>query len=207
MNISYIIIGVTAVISLYAFNSPDVMRKLIMNAYMAETRKEYFRFITSGFIHKDHMHLIFNMIALYFFGPIVESVFSGVFPGRGPIYFIVMYLLAIIVSEIPSYFKHRANPGYNSLGASGAVSAVVFAFVLFLPLEEICLYFILCFKGFILGAVYIIYSYYQGKKGGDNINHDAHLVGAVFGLLFCIVLYPDSVSMFIEQVKTYRPFQ
>ena len=149
MNISYIIIGVTAVISLYAFNSPDVMRKLIMNAYMAETRKEYFRFITSGFIHKDHMHLIFNMIALYFFGPIVESVFNGVFPGRGPIYFIVMYLLAIIVSEIPSYFKHRANPGYNSLGASGAV----------------------------------------------------------FGLLFCIVLYPDSVSMFIEQVKTYRPFQ
>jgi membrane associated rhomboid family serine protease len=206
MNITYIIIGVTVAVSFYAFNKPEITRGLIMNPYLVNFRGQYYRFITSGFIHKDHMHLLFNMIALYFFGPIVEQVFQVVFGPMGALYYILLYVLALVVSDIPSFFKHRINPGYNSLGASGAVSAVVFAFILFLPLEKICLYFVLCVNGFILGIIYLIYSYYQGRKGGGLVNHDAHLYGSLFGLIFCIVLYPQSLVLFIEQIKNFRIF-
>ena len=204
MKVSYIIIAITAIVSFFAFSNPEVMRKFIMNPYLVKSRGQYYRFITSGFLHKDHVHLIFNMIALYFFGPIVETIFTAIFGPLGLLYFVVLYLIALIVSDVPSYLKHVANPGYNSLGASGAVSAVVFAFILFLPLEKICLYFVLCINGFILGIIYLIYSYYQGKKGGDLINHDAHFYGAVFGLLFCIVLYPNSAIVFWEQLKMFQ---
>lgn len=204
MNVSYIIIAITALVSFYAFSNAEVMRRFIMNPYLVKTRGQYYRFITSGFLHKDHVHLIFNMIALYFFGPIVETIFTAVFGPLGAVYFVVLYLIALVVSDIPSYFKHAGSPGYNSLGASGAVSAVVFAFILFLPLEKICLYFVLCINGFILGIIYLVYSYYQGKKGGDLINHDAHLYGAVFGMVFCIVLYPNSIFVFWEQLKMFE---
>jgi membrane associated rhomboid family serine protease len=206
MNISYIIIGITAIASFYAFNQEEVMRKMIMNPYIVHRRNQYYRFITSGLIHKDHTHLIFNMIALYFFGPIVEMVFKALFNDLSSLYFILLYVLALIASDIPSYFKHKDNPGYNSLGASGAVSAIVFAFILFLPLEKINLYFFIPIPGFILGFLYLMYSYYQGKKGGDNVNHDAHMYGALFGVIFCVVMYPPSVIHFIEQIKEFRIF-
>jgi membrane associated rhomboid family serine protease len=206
MNVSFIIIGITALLSFYAFSNADAMRKMIMNPYLVVTRNQYYRFITSGLIHKDHMHLIFNMLALYFFGPVIERVFLQVFGPLSTLYFVLLYVLAMVVADLPSYFKHRHNPGYNSLGASGAVSAVVFAFILFLPLQKICLYFVLCVNGFILGALYLIYSYYQGKKGGGLVNHDAHLYGSIFGVIYCILLYPQAASNFIEQIKTFRIF-
>jgi membrane associated rhomboid family serine protease len=204
MNATFIILAVTVVVSLYAFGQNDLMRKLIMNPYLVHNRNQYYRFFTSGIIHNDHMHLIFNMLALYFFGPIVEMVFNTVFGELGTVYYIVMYILAVVVSDVPSYFKHRNNPGYNSLGASGAVSAVVFAFILFLPLEKINLYYFIPIPGFMLGALYLIYSYYQGRKGGDNINHDAHIYGALFGVIFCVVLYPASIPHFFNEIKQFR---
>src|SRR5690606_5736902 len=118
MIISYCIIGITVLTSLYAFNNPELTRKLIMNPYLVR-RGQYYRFITSGFIHKDHMHLIFNMISFYFFGTVTEELFGYIFEGWSSIYFIALYILAIIVSDIPTFFKHQNNPGYNSLGASG----------------------------------------------------------------------------------------
>jgi membrane associated rhomboid family serine protease len=204
MNITYILIGITALISFYAFNNSNVMAQLIMNPYVTYRRNQYYRFVTSGLIHKDHMHLIFNMISLYFFGPIIEQVFTAVFGTVGTIYYVLLYILAIVVSDIPTYLKHRNDPGYNSLGASGGISAIIFAFILFLPTQNICLYFALCMPGFILGTLYVIYSYYQGKRGGDNINHDAHLYGAVFGVIFCIILYPASVSLFVQQISDWN---
>ncbi len=206
MSLTWILIGINVVLSFYAFNKPDVTRALIMNPYVVNTRGQYYRFITSGFIHKDHVHLLFNMIALYFFGQVVEIIFKAIFGSLGGAYYLLLYVLALVVSDIPSYFKHRGNPGYNSLGASGAVSAVVFAFILFRPIDKIYIYGILGINGFILGAVYLIYSYYQGRKGGDLVNHDAHLYGALFGLLFCIVMYPASIEIFIEQLREFRIF-
>jgi membrane associated rhomboid family serine protease len=204
MNVSLIIIAITVVVSFYAFSNQEVMRRFIMNPYLVKTRRQYYRFISSGFLHKDHIHLIFNMIALYFFGPIVETIFTTIFGQLGSVYFVILYLISMVVADIPSYFKHANNPGYNSLGASGAVSAVVFAFILFLPLERICIYFVICINGFILGIIYLIYSYYQGRKGGDLINHDAHFYGAVFGLIFCIILYPRSIFIFWEQLRMFE---
>lgn len=182
------------------------MRRFILNPYMVHHRKEYHRVLTSGFLHRDHMHLIFNMITLYFFGQIIEMVFDAIFGKLGAVYYVLLYLLAIIVANIPSLFRYRDQPGYNSLGASGGVSAIVFAFILFMPLEKINLYLILPIPGFILGILYIFYSYYQGKKANDNINHEAHLYGAVFGMIYCIILYPPAVENFFTQLKNWRLF-
>jgi len=204
MPVTYIIIGFTVAISLYAFRDQTVMRRLILNPYVVAHRGEYFRFVSSGFIHKDHMHLLFNMLSMYFFGGVVEHQFNLIFGSRSDLYFILLYVLGIIVSDFPSFLKHKNNPGYNSLGASGGVAAVIFAFIILRPLDDICLYFFLCIDGFILVALYLIFSYYQGRKAKDNINHDAHLFGALFGLLFITVLHPQAIPEFFEQVSHWR---
>ena len=206
MSITNIIVGFTVLVSLYAFRNQTVLQRLILNPYATAQRKEYYRFITSGFIHKDHMHLIFNMLSLYFFGNVVERQFNFIFSSRGDLYYILLYVLGIIVSDVPSFLKHQTNPGYNSLGASGGVASVIFTFILLRPLDKICLYFALCVEGFILGALYLIFSYYQGRKANDNINHDAHLFGALFGLVFIAVLHPQSIPDFFVQVSQWKYF-
>lgn len=206
MSITFIIIGLTVLVSLYAFRNTVVLRNLILNPYVVVQRNEYYRFVSSGFVHNDHMHLLFNMLTLYFFGGVVEHQFNIIFASRGDLYFILLYVLGIIVSDIPSFMKHKTNPAYNSLGASGGVASVTFAFILLRPLDKICLYFAICVSGFILGTLYLIFSYYQGRKAKDNINHDAHLFGALFGLLFMAVLYPRSIPEFFEQVSRWQLF-
>lgn len=203
MQITYIIIAVTVVASFYAFNNQSVLYRLTMNPYQINRSNHFYRFITSGFIHNDHMHLLWNMLSLYFFGIAVEQIFDVVFEEKGKIYFILLYVMAIVISDLPSYLKHRDDPRYNSLGASGGVAAIIFAFIIFQPLADICLYFAICLPGFLLGTAYVIFSWYQGRKSNDNINHDAHLYGALFGLLFCIVLYPRSISIFINQISNW----
>lgn len=202
--ISYILMAVTVAASFYTWNKTSLFATLMMNPYQISHKKQYYRFITSGFIHKDHMHLLLNMFSFYFFGPGIERIFTALFgPLTGGIYFLAMYLIAIVVSDLPTYLKHRNDPGYNSLGASGAVSAVIGAFIIFQPLNLICIYFALCLPGFIMGFLYIGFSYYQGKKGKDNINHDAHLYGVLFGFVFCIVAYPPSIPAFFEQIRQW----
>lgn len=206
MYITYIIIGVTTVVSLYAFQSPALLSSMMMNPYYTHRKQQYYRFISSGFIHKDHMHLLWNMFSFYFFGTAIEREFHVLFGRSAPVYFIALYMLAIVVSDLPTYFKHRNNPGYNSLGASGGVSAIIFAFIIFEPLADICIYFALCMPGFILGALYIIFSWYQGRRSSDNINHDAHLYGALFGFIFCVIVAPSSIGSFLEEIKNWRLF-
>jgi membrane associated rhomboid family serine protease len=202
--ITFIIIGITVAASFLAWKRTELFGRLMMNPYAISHKGEYFRFVTSGLIHKDHMHLLLNMFSFYFFGLAVERVFYEVFGALGGIYFVILYVIAIVVSDLPTYLKNKDNPGYNSLGASGAVSAVIFAYIIFQPLQLICLYIALCMPGFIMGSLYIIFSYYQGRKANDNINHDAHLYGALFGLVFCAVLYPQSIPQFVEQIKNWE---
>ena len=204
INLTIIIIVITVGISWYAMSKQEVMYKLMMNPYMVMNRGQYYRVLSSGFIHKDFTHVLFNMLSLYFFGPTLEYYFNEKLGAAGPVYFVMLYILAIIVSDLPTLFKHRNNPGYNSLGASGAVSAVIFACILFDPLMNLYLYFAIPIKGFIFAAIYIIYSYYSSKRSRDGINHDAHLYGALFGVVFCIVLYPNSVRIFIERISEWR---
>jgi membrane associated rhomboid family serine protease len=146
------------------------------------------------------------MFSFFFFGRAIEFRFSELFGDAGGLYFIALYMLAIIVSDIPTYLKQKNNPGYNSLGASGGVSAVIFAFIIFQPLDLICIYIALCMPGFILGALYILFSWYQGRKSNDNINHDAHLYGALFGFIFCVIVAPGSIGEFVDQIKNWRLF-
>lgn len=199
-----IIIGITVAVSLYALNDRRVMQDLIMNPFTIQRRKQYYRFLTSGFIHNDHMHLIFNMVSLYFLGSDLWEEFMGRFGGRGTMYYLALYLLGIIISDIPTFIKHGDHPAYNALGASGGVSAVIFAYILFLPLNRLCIYFALCLPGFILGTLYMVYSWYQGRNANDNINHDAHLWGAIFGLVFCFFIYPPVIGEFIQQIASWN---
>jgi membrane associated rhomboid family serine protease len=191
---------------MYAFKNPAVMHALIMNPYVVTQRKQYYRLLTSGFIHKDHAHLLWNMLSFFFFGGVIEREFQQIFGNLGGVYYILLYTIGIIISDVPTMFKNKDNPGYNSLGASGGVAAVIFASIILLPLQDICLYFAICMPGFILGTLYLVFSYYQGRKANDGINHDAHLYGALFGLVFCAVLYPPSIPLFIEQVSSWRYF-
>jgi membrane associated rhomboid family serine protease len=200
------IIAITVLVSWYALSKPNILNRMMMNPSRIQNQNEYYRFITSGLIHANFSHLLWNMFSLYFFGNVVEQYFAFIFGTAGPYFFIALYVLAIIVSDLPTYFKNRNNPGYNSLGASGGVAAIIFASVLFQPLEKICFYFVFCFSGFILAVAYVIYSYYSGRKSNDNINHDAHLYGALFGILFCAVLYPPSIPNFIEQIAQWKMF-
>lgn len=205
--ITYIIIAITALISFYAFKNQAIMSQLVMNPAAISRHKQYYRFISSGFIHADQIHLVVNMFSLYFFGPAVENVFYNLFGASGTIYFILLYILAIIVSDIPTYLKHKDRPSYNSLGASGGIAAVVFAFIIFQPLQDLCVFIGLCMPGFILGILYIVLSYLQAKKPHEalkGINHDAHLYGALFGLIFCIILYPRCLPEFVEQIKNWE---
>lgn len=182
------------------------MDRWIMNPYQVAQRGQYYRLLTSGFLHADWGHLFFNMFSLYIFGGFIEQLFGMLFTTSAPIYLVGFYLVAILVSDIPSFLKHRNDPGYNSLGASGGVSAVIFATILYSPLTSICLYFALCVPGFIFGALYLAYSYYESRRGVGNVNHDAHFYGALFGIIFMIVVYPPSLTNFFQQVAEWRMF-
>jgi membrane associated rhomboid family serine protease len=149
------------------------------------------------------MHLLLNMFSFYFLGSVVEEVFAILFQGNGPIYYALLYLSAIVASDIPTYLRQKNNPNYHSIGASGGVAAVVFAFIILQPMQYICVYIALCMPGFILGGLYIAYSWFQGKRSTDAINHDAHLYGSLYGLVFCMALYPACIPRFYQQVTTW----
>ncbi len=205
MSYTLIIIIVTVATSVSAWNKPGMYYGWMFNPYQIARNGQVYRFLSSGFIHDGWVHLGFNMFTFYFFGRNVEQIYTYVLGPSGPTFFVVMYLLAIIVSDLPSYFKYKDFQGYNSLGASGAVSAMVFSSILYMPLNDICLYFI-CLPGFIIGILYVIYSVYQGRAMSDNINHQAHLIGAFFGVIFSLIISPGALPSFLEQISQFRLF-
>ncbi|MDJ1479429.1 rhomboid family intramembrane serine protease [Cytophagaceae bacterium YF14B1] len=200
-SLTLVFVIITVLASLYAWRQPDIKYKWMMNPYDVARKREYYRFITSGFIHEDGMHLLFNMMALYSFGVQMEKVFAQLYPGAGFTLFGTLYILGIIVSDIPTFLKYRNVYNYNSLGASGGVSAVVFAFILFYPQAQLGFMFIpIPIPAFLFGALYMLYSVYMSKRGGDHINHDAHLWGALFGIVFSVIVYPPVVTLFMSQI-------
>ncbi len=207
MSITLLLIAVTVAISLWGWNSPALMERWIMNPYIVSKRGEYYRLITSGFLHADMGHLFFNMLSFYFFGQGVERIFGEIFGELGGIVLVVFYLVAIVVSDIPTLMKHKDNPSYNSLGASGGVSGIIFATILIFPLTSIYLFFIpIPIPGFIFALIYLGYSYYAARQGSSGINHDAHLYGGLFGIIFMAIAYPPAIPGFVEQVSQWRPF-
>ncbi|OSZ78435.1 rhomboid family intramembrane serine protease [Chitinophagaceae bacterium IBVUCB1] len=196
MTYSLLFVVVTVLVSLAAFNNGNLMNKLILWPAGMDKPNEYYRLITCGFIHADYIHLAFNMLALYMFGQQVEALYAYI--GK-PYLFPVLYLAGIIASSLPSYAKHKNNSYYRSLGASGGVSAVLFAFVYFAPWQIIYVWF-LPIPGIIAAVAYLVYSAYMSKKGADNIGHDAHFWGAVFGFLFTLLFDPTHGRIFFQQL-------
>lgn len=184
--ITFSLIAINVIISLIGFSNADFLDKTIMWPYKVKREKQYFRFITSGFIHADFIHLLFNMVSFYFFGTAIEFYFAEYGLG-GNISYLLLYFIGLIVSDIPSYTKHQDDYNYKSLGASGAVSAVIFACVLFQPWEVIRIYFI-PMPFIVFAFIYLGYCVYMSKKNIGHINHDAHLWGSLFGLVFTVAL-------------------
>lgn len=191
------IIVVTILISLYGFNNQRFLYSSLFNPYEVYHHKKYYRLISHGFIHGGWGHLFFNMITLFFFGRIVELYFEDLF-SASRVVFILFYLSALIVSSIPDLIKHKDHPEYNALGASGAVSAVLFASILFIPKMGIYIYFIpIPIPAFIFAPLYLIYCQWMAKRGSDNIGHSAHFWGAIYGIVFILVLRPYILEHFL----------
>jgi membrane associated rhomboid family serine protease len=206
ISLTLILIIITVGISWYAWQNPSLLDKWVMDPARVSKYNEYYRFITSGFIHADVGHLIFNMFSLYFFGEAMEMFLGQIFGSNGTFYYLALYIAGIVVSDIPTFLKHRKNSGYKSLGASGGVSALLFAFILLAPLQKVCLYFAICIPGFIFGLIYLAYSFYESRKMGGRVNHDAHIYGAIFGILFMAVVLPETVPNFFAQIASWRLF-
>ena len=198
--VTIVILISTVLTSLAAFQSPAFMSQCLMSPWMIRTRKEYYRFFLSGLVHVDFIHLAVNMFVFWQFGRIVELYFHLLFQKWAALAFIALYILGIIVADIPSYFKHRNNPGFAAIGASGAVSAILFSFCLMNPLAKISLYGVFPMPAVVWGLAYLLYSAWMSRRGGDRVNHDAHLYGALFGVVFTAALHPDFVLHFIDNL-------
>lgn len=207
-GLTIVIIVVTCIISFIGFSNRNAINKLIFSPTAVKYNKEWYRFITHGFIHADMGHLFFNMLSLYFFGPFLEMFFDIRCGSLGWLVYLFFYLSALVVSSVPTYLKNTENQYYLSLGASGAISAVVFATIVLRPTVGIYFMFIpIPIPAFIYGVLYVIISAYLDKKGTGNINHSAHLFGALYGIAFIIIVglltnYPI-LSSFVEQIQSY----
>ncbi|MEO6732923.1 MAG: rhomboid family intramembrane serine protease [Ferruginibacter sp.] len=201
--ITFSLIAVNVIISLIGFSNASFVDKTIMWPYQMKRENQYYRFITSGFIHADFIHLFFNMFSFYFFGSAIEHYFSQYGLG-GNVSYLLLYFLGVVIADIPSYLKHQDNYRYKALGASGAVSAVIFACILFNPWGTILLYFI-PMPFIVFAFVYLGYCIYMSKKDIGHVNHDAHLWGSLFGLVFTAVLIavfaPELFPSIIEELS------
>jgi Uncharacterized membrane protein (homolog of Drosophila rhomboid) len=202
--ITIIIVAVTSAISMVAFNNQLVFSKLQFNPYQVYHRKEYYRLLSHGFIHADWTHLIVNMFVLYSFGMAVEKWFVRLESERlmrhAEVWFVAMYLVSIVVSSLTTLKKQKDNVYYNAVGASGAVSAVLFCSIFFSPFSTIGLYLVIPMPAIVFGVLYLVYSQYMSRKNTDNVNHDAHFVGAVFGFIFPLLINVKFIYIFIEQL-------
>ena len=196
LSITIVIVAVTVLVSWRAFNDRALLERLILWPPAVERRKQYDRLLGYGFVHADWMHLIFNMITLWSFGTAVERVFSEWIT---PVGYVLFYLSAIVGSILPTYITHRNDANYRSLGASGGVSAVLFAFILFDPWSTLIIFPIpVPIPAFLFAILYVGYSIWMDRRGRDNVNHSAHLWGAAYGLLFTVLLEPKVLAHFTQ---------
>lgn len=194
--LTFILIGVTVLLSWLAFERPRLLERLILWPPAIDRKHQYDRLVTHGFIHADWPHLLFNMITLFFFGRAIEPLFAEYL---GPLGFAIFYVSAIVVAILPTYLRHRHDPHYRSLGASGGVSAVLFAFILLQPWTLIFVFF-LPVPAIVYAVVYVGYSFYAERLGQDNVNHNAHLSGAAYGVLFMLLMEPRVAGVFMQQL-------
>ncbi|MCB0481753.1 MAG: rhomboid family intramembrane serine protease [Flavobacteriales bacterium] len=201
MSVTLVIIILTALVSASAFGNRELFYRFSFSPYQVKHRSEWWRLLTHAVIHADWMHLIVNMFVLFNFGRLVELYFDGLFLEKGVFFYILLYVGGVAFASIPGLKKQGDNAHYNAVGASGAVSAVLFTSIILQPMSKIYIMFIpIGIPAFIFGPLYIGLEIYLDKRSGDNVAHDAHYWGAFFGFLFPIVLEPKLFSLFISQI-------
>ncbi len=214
LSVTLIIIGITCLISIIGFYNPKVKTDLIFYPPAITERNQWYRFITCGLIHADVPHLFFNMYTLYIFGEGanhdgVEAQFGELFSTYGKLLYILLYVTALVACLLPTYFKHKDNAYYSSLGASGAVAAIVFAFMFLNPAVKMYLIFLpIPTPAFLFGALYLIITSYLARRGNSGINHSAHLWGSVYGVFFLAIAgftiaNVNLFSYFLNEVQHY----
>ncbi len=201
MIINFIIIAITVITSIMAWNNADLFYKLKFNPFLANERKEYWRLVTYGLIHADWLHLAINMFVLYSFGSVVIQYFDFLFPGKSIFLYLILYIGGLAISVAPAFGKHKNNSMYNAVGASGAVSAILFSSIVFSPMNKIYLFPIpFGVPAVVFGILYLVYSAYMNKKAKDNVGHDAHFWGGIFGFFLTFALKPDLFFHFINEI-------
>ncbi len=207
MSLTIVILVITCVVSFLAFNNRTMFDNLKHYPAVEHQRKEYYRWLTSGFLHGDYMHLIINMFVFYSFGAALEKYYTYHFGMiGGSILFGVTYLLTIILANIPTYFKHENNPYYTAIGASGGVSGILFIYILIYPWNMLGLYAIIPVPAIIFGVLYLWYESWAAKNQNDNIGHDAHFFGAIAGIMIAIVSRPAILPEFLRSLIDNFPF-
>jgi membrane associated rhomboid family serine protease len=204
MSITLFIIVLTVAISIFGIQNQSVQAKLQFNPYLVKHAKQWHRSITHAFVHAGWLHLFVNMWVLWNFGGGVEAYFEAY---RGsmvlPLY-LILYTGGILCSTLPSYLRHQDNFNYNAVGASGAVSAVLFSAIYFQPTLGIYVMFIpIAIPAFVIGPLYLAYEWYQHRNSNDNVAHDAHFWGAAFGFVITVVMIPQQFTMFIKEIANY----
>ena len=199
-----LIIGITVAISLWAFNNRQLFVKMQLNPYQVYHQNQWYRVLSHGFLHADWIHLFVNMIVLFSFGEAVEQRFSMLesrgMIGNSTLHFLILYFVGMVIASSTTIQKHKDNYHYNAIGASGAVSAVVFTYIFFSPKNTLLLMGVIPIPAIIFGVLYLVYSQYMRKRSGDRVNHDAHFVGAVFGFIYPILLEPGLIRVFLNQL-------
>ncbi len=206
-NTTIFLIVITSIVSVIAFMNQDLFTRLLFNPYQVLERKQYYRLLTHGFVHANWWHLFVNMFVLYFFGTTAEQHIMGLAIGGYLKYpmlvYLLLYLISIVFATSISLFRHKNNYMYNSVGASGAVSAVMFFSIFFSPWQKLYLYAAIPIPGIVFAVLYIFYSQYMSRKQNDNINHDAHLLGAVFGFIFPLFIDLSLINKFIDGIFNF----
>ncbi len=201
MSITLIIIIITALVSYQCFNDHNLKSKLAHYPVAEAGNGEYHRLFTAGLVHADMNHLLINMFVLYFFGEAIENQFIYIFgPVLGMVHFVILYITAIVAANLTTYAKHKENPRYSAVGASGAISAVLFVFMMINPWSTIYLYFVIPIYAVLAGFLFLAWESYAGKKQIGRTDHDGHFYGALFGVVYIIAVKPSIFTAFIAEL-------
>ncbi len=207
MSVTLIIVIITCLVSIACFNNETLFNELKHYPIAEDRKSQYYRWLTSGFVHGDFMHLFINMFVLHEFGKTVEGYLIYHFGQTGgSILFLVTYILILIMGDIPTYFKHKDNAYFSSVGASGGVSGILFIYILLYPWNMLGLFAIIPVPAIVFGVLYLWYSTWASKNQNTNIDHDAHFYGAIAGVLVAIVSRPAVFSEFINSLINDFPF-
>lgn len=196
------ILAITVIVSLSAFSDQRLFSRLLFEPFVVKARGEWYRFVTHAFIHANWPHLLVNMFVLYGFGQQVEPMLGWVTGGSSALPYIMLYVGGILFSSLPAYKKHLHDPNYRAVGASGAVSAVLFAMIIMVPSAPIgFLFFPVPVPAWLFGLLYLAYSWYMDKRNEDNVAHDAHFFGALFGVAFMLIIEPGLLRNLVSQLQ------